>query len=342
MLTKDQEYVVDLVLKGHNVYIGGQAGTGKSYLLTHLFDKLTIAGKKVSVTCTTGIACTHFPQRCHASTIHSWAGMDDGRHESSEICDLLQNSVHYKQALHRILHCDVLILDEVSMLSKRLFEQLSTICSLKDGNYCFGNIQLVFSGDFLQLPPVKNSLYNEEGQFCFLSETFQRVFQHTVFLSEIKRQCDSTFIQTINEVSRGILSEDSNKYLSELNRPLDEKDSVKLFATNGLVDKYNRQCILQAKGQLYEYRAEDGGDVQHLSKVLAPPTLWLKKYCPVVLLRNLSDKLVNGLIGKVVSCGDDGPVVNFPSIDVTTKLVKINFSGNYLQFITICIILKGL
>jgi ATP-dependent exoDNAse (exonuclease V) alpha subunit len=67
----------------------------------------------------------------HASTIHSWAGMDDGRHESSEICDLLQNSVHYKQALHRILHCNVLILDEVSMLSKRLFERLSTICSLK-------------------------------------------------------------------------------------------------------------------------------------------------------------------------------------------------------------------
>jgi hypothetical protein len=58
--------------------------------------------------------------------------------------------------------------------------------------------------------------------------------------------------------------------------------------------------------------------------------------------RNLSDKLVNGLIGKVVSCGDDGPVVNFPSIDVTTKLDKINFSGNYLQFISICIILKGL
>ena len=67
-----------------------------------------------------------------------------------------------------------------------------------------------------------------------------------------------------------------------------------------------------------------------------------EKYCPVVLLRNLSDKLVNGLIGKVVSCGDDGPVVNFPSIDVTTKLDKINFSGNYLQFISICIILKGL
>ena len=104
-------------------------------------------------------------------------------------------------------------------------------------------------------------------------------------------------------MSRGILSEDSIKYLWELIRPLDE---------NGLVDKYNRQCILQAEGQMYEYRAEDGGDVQHLSKDLAPPTLWLKKDCPVVFLRNLSDKLVNGLIGKVASCGDDGPVVNFP------------------------------
>jgi DNA-directed RNA polymerase subunit E'/Rpb7 len=53
--------------------------------------------------------------------------------------------------------------------------------------------------------------------------------------------------------------------------------------------------------------------------------------------------LIHAIIfGKVVSCGDDGPVVNFPSIDVTTKLDKINFSGNYLQFISICIILKGL
>jgi hypothetical protein len=85
-----------------------------------------------------------------------------------------------------------------------------------------------------------------------------------------------------NTTGQYFISQSVGGYLSELNRPLDEKDSIKLFATNGLVDKYNRQCILQAEGQLYEYRAEDGGDVQHLSKVLAPPTLWLKKYCPVV------------------------------------------------------------
>jgi hypothetical protein len=122
------------------------------------------------------------------------------------------------------------------MLSKRLFEQLSTICFLKDGS-----------------------------MHCLL-------------------------------------------YLST--KPFVANNFILSFSSNGLLssDKY---LIESSENIPREYRAEDGGDVQHLSKVLAPPTHWLNKYYPVVLLRNLSDKLVNGLIGKVVSCGDDAPVVNF-------------------------------
>lgn len=157
MLTLEQKNVLDLVLKGHNVYIGGQAGTGKSFLLTHIFDSLIKQGKQVSVTGTTGIACTHFPARCCAVTLHSWSGMDDGRYESEQLCNLLQNGVKYKHALRRILTTDVLLVDEVSMLSKKLFEQLSHICSLKNKDHLFGNIQLIFV-DFVLLPPVKNVL----------------------------------------------------------------------------------------------------------------------------------------------------------------------------------------
>ena len=36
MLTLELKNVLDLVLKGHNVYIGGLAGTGKSFLLTYI------------------------------------------------------------------------------------------------------------------------------------------------------------------------------------------------------------------------------------------------------------------------------------------------------------------
>lgn len=337
MLTEEQQRVLNLVKQGHNIYIGGQAGTGKSYLLTRIYDKLTSLGKNVSVTCTTGIACTHFPPRCNATTIHSWSGMDDGRHESHQICSLLLNNIRYKNALTRIISCDVLILDEVSMLSKKLFEQLSIICSLKNDSYSFGNIQLVFCGDFLQLPPVKNILYNEDGQFCFMSPIFDKVFRHKIFLKEIKRQQDAVFIKTINQVSLGQMSEEINEYIKTFERPLhsvygdDRKNSVKLFATNELVDMYNRKCILDLHGELFEYRANDTGDVSKLRKILAPPVLWLKRNCQVILLRNISKKLVNGLIGQVIACEQDGPVVYFPQIAVSTKLQKIPFSGMYVK-----------
>ena len=52
-------------------------------------------------------------------------------------------------------------------------------------------------------------------------------------------------------------------------------------------------------GQKYEYRSNDNGQINELDKVIAPRTLWLKRDCPVVLIRNLSSVLVNGLCGTV-------------------------------------------
>ena len=206
---------------------------------------------------------------------------------------------------------------------------------IKNDTYSFGNIQLVFCGDFLQLPPVKNILYNEDGQFCFNSPIFEKVFRHKIFLKEIKRQQDSVFIKTINEVSLGKMSKETIDYMKTFERPLhhDQTNSVKLFSTNELVDMYNRKCILDLQGELYEYKADDSGDISRLGKILAPPVLWLKKNCQVILLRNISKKLVNGLIGHM-SCEQDGPVVYFQQVDVSTKLQKISFSGMwYVNFV---------
>jgi hypothetical protein len=81
--------------------------------------------------------------------------------------------------------------------------------------------------------------------------------------------------------------------LSELNRPLDEKDSVKLFATNGLVDKYNRQCILQAKGQLSNFvvTSMDG-------KFTTGPSSPQLTTFPINPLTSLSDRFHNNTTGQ--------------------------------------------
>ena len=59
-LSKEQQVCVDLAMAGHNLVICGQAGSGKSYTVNEIRRRLSIDGKSVSVTATTGIACQQF------------------------------------------------------------------------------------------------------------------------------------------------------------------------------------------------------------------------------------------------------------------------------------------
>ncbi|XP_062597103.1 uncharacterized protein LOC134258565 [Saccostrea cucullata] len=322
-LTNGQQRALKIALEGHNLYVGGQAGTGKSVLLSHIFESLHNK-KKVALTCTTGIACTNFPSRFDAVTIHSWAGLDDGRHDTSEIKSIVKH--HKKDVYNRICATDVLIVDEISMLSQRLLEQLEEVCSLRDEPKYFGGIQVVLCGDFMQLPPVRNAIYNDAGNFCFLSPLFDTAFPHRIILKDVVRQSDIEFVCTINEIARGSLSQKSKNFLQSLDRPLHVPSSVKLYATNELVNRHNRKCLFEMPGIHTEYLAEDSGDISCLSRVAAPQVLWLKKDCPVILLKNLSKKLVNGLQGTIMSCERDGPVVHFASVDETVKMKQERFS----------------
>ena len=77
--TKCQETAFNLAITGHNIFIGGQAGTGKTFLIGQIYKHFVEKGANVSCACTTGIACTNLPEWTNSRTIHSWAGLDDGR-----------------------------------------------------------------------------------------------------------------------------------------------------------------------------------------------------------------------------------------------------------------------
>lgn len=220
------------------------------------------------------------------------------------------------------------------MLSERLFNQVEAVCSLKNEELLFGGIQIILSGDFYQLPPVRNKLYSDEGEFCFQSHNFTSAISHKVILSEVMRQSDIKFINCVNEVSRGISTPETFNFLHGLQKPVDKPGdiSLKLFATNELTDSYNRGRVLSAPGYLFKYQAEDTGEAKYLQRVLAPSSLWIKVGSPVMLLCNLTEKLVNGLRGTVVNGEADGPVVQFPSINTTIRLQKETFSGNLTLF----------
>ena len=75
-----------IALSGHNLLICGAAGTGKSFTIGHIVRELEKVGKNVSLTCTTGIACSLYREMSlNATTLHRWSGIDDGRYNACEI-----------------------------------------------------------------------------------------------------------------------------------------------------------------------------------------------------------------------------------------------------------------
>ena len=79
---------------------------------------------------------------------NSWAGLDDGRHSNEALRNLFQEDQRKIAAKRRILSCDTLIIDEISMISAKIFSQLDFICrAMREVNI----INLMY-GDSIRYP----------------------------------------------------------------------------------------------------------------------------------------------------------------------------------------------
>ena len=78
----------------------------------------------------------------------------------------------------------VLVIDEISMMTPKLFELIDYICKkVRNNNKPFGGIQMVFCGDFFQLPPVDK---NNNIKYCFESNLWDETINETVILEKLK------------------------------------------------------------------------------------------------------------------------------------------------------------
>lgn len=77
--------------------------------------------------------------------------------------------------------------------------------SIRNNNCPFGGIQLILSGDFLQLPPV--SKRNEIKKYCFEAKCWNKLIDVTMQLTIVQRQNDKVFIELLEELRFGRLNE---------------------------------------------------------------------------------------------------------------------------------------
>ncbi|KAL5013840.1 hypothetical protein ScPMuIL_008110 [Solemya velum] len=285
VLNDEQQRAFAVMASGHNVAILGQAGTGKTMLVREGVKRLRERGKCVTVTASTGMAARQYKD---ATTVHHWAGLLYGRYDNKELLSRIRASED-QSIVERIKTADILVIDENSMISSKTFEQVEFVCRhLREPGLFFGNLQVICVGDFYQLRPVPDDLHNDPGHYVFTSPVWQSTITHKITLTQ------------------------------------DDRDQVVLYGTNLEVDVHNTFELRKLDAPMTVFRSEDSGDVSLLSRVLAKKVLTLKVGCPVMLIRNMSRSLVNGLIGKVVAISAEGPTVKFGN-DIV-KLNKVSFS----------------
>jgi len=318
-LTTLQKKFFKEFFSGRNIFLTGPAGTGKSYTVNLLFKYLDLNGIFYGKTATTGVAALNIG----GVTLHSWSGMGIGEENGMDLLDKVSEN---KKAVNRIKNAKVLVIDEISMAKAELIEKLDIICQyIRNKEKPFGGIQVVFVGDFMQLPPVFKQF--EKEMFAFESQAWRDANVKTVHLTEIVRQHDEpAFAKFLNEVRMGSAT-DYTMLMDCLDRkfPDDGIKPVKLFCKNIDVAGYNLTELRKIKAESkFYYSADTGGEqwAQFFDKNCPAPTeLELRPGAQVILLVNLDTAagLVNGSVGSVKNVYDN--------------CVEIEFAGGNIQVI---------
>jgi len=259
-LSERQLIAFEKYKQGNNIFITGPGGSGKSELIKKIYQCAVDTNKKIQVTALTG--CAALLLGCNAKTLHRWSGIGLGNKSIDFHVQRIMDTKKYYMRKARTIwrETDVLVVDEVSMLSLKLFNMLNKIGkAVRRNNKPFGGIQLVFSGDFYQLPPVGSADEQDSSSFCFESLDWEQVFlkENQVPLTYIFRQTDMTYRNVLNQIREGVIKKSTKNLLMGYVGREQNKDSnirpTKLFPTRCKVDMINRLEMAKLTGQLYEF-----------------------------------------------------------------------------------------
>lgn len=304
-----QKTALDILKLGHNVFLTGPAGSGKTYLLKQYIEYLKKNGIGVAVTASTGIAATHM----NGQTIHSWSGMGISDKFTEEDYTRLKKRHYHKQ---RFTNTSVLIIDEVSMLHAHQLDIVNEICKkFKQPFSPFGGLQVILCGDFFQLPPVTQS--EKQASFVVESAAWEEMAPKICYLGEQHRQEDRQMLKILNDIR----NKSCDKKTLELILSRKDKDiesditPTRLYTHNANVDAINSLELKKIKEEARIFEMTSKGNdfvVASIKKgCLAPETLFLKKGAVVMFVKNNFERgYVNGTLGKVIDFDHAGiPIV---------------------------------
>lgn len=252
-LSIEQSIAFDKFKKGENLFITGPGGTGKTKLIHHLVRYMNYMGLKFQVCAMTG--CAALLLGCKSRTLHSWSGIKLAK---GTIDETIRQVIRNKKTVSAWKNTNILIVDEVSMMSKKIFELCEKLARIiRKNENPFGGIQVIFTGDFFQLPPVGDEKDDDTNKLSFESDKWFQVFtlQNNIQLTTIFRQTDNEYIKILLEIRKGEISNEGKELLQKyVKRPFNKLDHngtipTKLFPIKSKVDYVNTAMFSKLEGE---------------------------------------------------------------------------------------------
>ncbi|CAL9706649.1 unnamed protein product [Knipowitschia caucasica] len=248
-------------------YINGGAGTGKSHLIKCIYAEASEILSKmernafesdpskptVLLSAFTGTAAFNI---C-GTTLHTLLKLPRSLKPPYQG---LGNKLDEVRA--ELMNAEILIIDEISMVSKELFAYVNfRLQQIKGTNKAFGGMSVLAVGDFYQLPPIhsKPLCVFEANNIDLWNDNFQMIV-----LTEIMRQKDDkAFAETLNRIRvktiTDDLSEDDRKLLLQavIEPEKCPTDVLHIFATNRFVKLHNTKTLALLYKDIVRISADD-------------------------------------------------------------------------------------
>ena len=332
-----QQDALAILKSGVNVFLTGEPGAGKSHTIREFVMYLRSCGIEPAITASTGIAATHIG----GMTIHSWSGIGIAKSLNK---NELNNIAGKSNVAKRVKNTHTLIIDEISMLNGATLGLVDAVCKrIRENMQPFGGMQVVFVGDFFQLPPIAR--YDEPpAQFAFLSDAWRAANPTVCYLSEQHRQEDAAFLGVLSALRQNVLDEDHVALLKERQGiAVPREEITTLFPHNADVDKINNAHLAKLPNETHTFTMTHHGSASLIEQLqrgcLSPEKLTLKVGARVMFTKNhFEEGFVNGTTGEVVGFSRETkmPIIQIRSgrkIEATTDTWAIDVDGHALASI---------
>lgn len=317
-LSDEQLEAFEYMQTGRNLFITGSAGCGKSHIIKTIIKSLTLNKKIFGVTSSTGCSAITID----GSTLHSFLGIGLGNLPVKVLYEELLKKKYKNAIYNKLKKLEILIIDEISMINGDLFTLIDQYLKLiKNNKEPFGGIQMILSGDFFQLLPVKNNF------LCFESDAWKNGNFILIELIKSFRQEDQKFVDLLNELRLGNCTDEILEKLNETKHNIfpDGIIPINLYTTNKDVDTENINIMKKLKKTIYTF------DIKKHDKSFDDKNLNKLEICEgsqVMITYNIDPKnqIINGKIGIVDSIDFYGKVVTLKLFDKNNNPYYYNIS----------------